>query len=236
MTARLAFAAGLAVLAIASATAADAPPGAPPPPVAAPQPPTPPDHAARLLAYYPAAARAAGVSGYVVLRCAHREHAPFAGCTVSDETPPGQGFGAAALALANAGVDGAERPFAVKARGAASPIVFRFTADPPAVTPDVFASPVVIDPDWAAYVPPINPVYPKAAFRAGVSGRATLSCLVSAEGRLQDCKVIEQTPPGYDFGDAALKLSRSFRMTPQLRDGVAVGGAKVTFPVAFAAK
>jgi TonB family protein len=220
-------AASLAALAVASAAAAD------PPPAASPPQRTPPDHAARLLAYYPTAARAAGVSGYAVLHCGHSEHAALVGCTVAYETPPGSGFGAAALALADASVDDPAHR-SDRSRDAPRPITFRFTANPPAVTPDVFARPMIIEPDWAAAVAPINPVYPKAAFRAGVSGRATLSCEVSVEGRLQDCKVIDETPPGYDFGDAALKLSRYFRMTPQLRDGVPVGGAKVTFPVAFA--
>jgi TonB family protein len=57
--------------------------------------------------------------------------------------------------------------------------------------------------------------YPKDAADQNISGRAILDCDVNAAGTLTDCRTVEETPVGYGFGDAALKLSGLFRMKPQ---------------------
>lgn len=75
--------------------------------------------------------------------------------------------------------------------------------------------------------------YPDAAQRISLEGRAVISCTVTAEGLVENCEVISEDPPGFGFGAAALRLSASFRMRPQTIDGVPVGGAKVTVPLAF---
>lgn len=62
--------------------------------------PSPPE--ALVQSVYPEPARAAGVSGEVVVMCMVREAADLA-CTVEHETPSSAGFGAAALSLFNPG-------------------------------------------------------------------------------------------------------------------------------------
>ena len=50
---------------------------------------------------------------------------------------------------------------------------------------------------------------------------------------MEDCKVTSETPTGYGFGAAALKLAGSFKMKPETRDGEPVAGALVTIPMPF---
>ena len=77
--------------------------------------------------------------------------------------------------------------------------------------------------------------YPARALDEGVSGVATLSCLVDAGGSLTGCRVLSETPARAGFGAAALKLARFFRMSPRTEDGRAVDGGSVRIPIRFAA-
>lgn len=100
----------LALLAAAAAAVAPAPPNEVSPLVvrAAPRgapkadvtvPVAPEALGAQSVSIWPAAAREAGVSGYVTLNCRVDIHGLAESCRVIFETPAGQGFGAAALAL-----------------------------------------------------------------------------------------------------------------------------------------
>lgn len=111
--------------------------------------------------------------------------------------------------------------------------------DPPEAgggTPPQLPPPAVIrNPQWLSMpsARELSRAYPSRAERLGISGSATLSCTVSAQGKLNACQVVAETPAGEGFGAAALKLSTAFRMTPRTVDGQAVEGAQIRIPLLF---
>jgi protein TonB len=100
-------------------------------------------------------------------------------------------------------------------------------------TPDPPKSHVITRPTWekvpdgAAFAN----AYPDRAQRLGKAGRVRLECQVAAAGTLSACKVASETPSDYGFGEASLKISRFFRMKPQLEDGQTVAGALVSIDI-----
>lgn len=73
--------------------------------------------------------------------------------------------------------------------------------------------------------------YPTVAYNLGIQGRAIIECRVGVDGRLYECRIVEETPARMGFGSATLTVARHFRMRPQLRDGEPVEGAYVRFPI-----
>jgi protein TonB len=104
---------------------------------------------------------------------------------------------------------------------------------PPAPPPPHVA--VITQPDWlrkpngdelAEYFPP-------RAMDLGKDGKATIRCVVKANGTLDKCTVVSSEPDGLGFDAAALRLSKLFKMKPKTSDGQSVDGAEVTIPISF---
>lgn len=107
----------------------------------------------------------------------------------------------------------------------------------PAPAPEaVVEQPVTItSPKWIAR--PSGEIlaknFPGRAVRDGIDGRGVVVCKVSAKGRLNNCQIESETPPGYGFGEAALKTSRHFQMAPTTTDGQPVEGGTVRLPLVW---
>jgi TonB family protein len=168
---------------------------------------------------YPQEALNKGLNGHTVVDCTVKPDGYLENCTVANETPPGVGFGQASLALAE-----------------------KFRVKPGTVKPDAagvahISIPMrwamVTDPDWIER-PNGNAFaseYPRRALMAGVSGQAVIRCIVSADGRLSHCVISSESPLGFGFGEATLRIVSHFRMRPAQVDGQAAAGGVVVIPV-----
>lgn len=109
------------------------------------------------------------------------------------------------------------------------------TQGPVSTTPTPPADPVIRNPQWVRRpsAEQLLAAYPDRALEREISGRATLTCGVRADGSMTGCSVVSETPAGAGFGRAALSLSRSFRLSPRTVDGAIVEGARVSIPIAF---
>jgi len=210
-----------------------APPAAKAAPTAAQAAQRPPE---AVLVFYPAAARAAGVEGSAVLKCSHDEHLAVRGCVLVSETPAGQGFGAAALAMAAQATDNPKLNFADEPGRPAQEVEVRFTLRPPEIAPDItrmahtLGQPGIVTPPSAAQV---QAAYPARALDNQIEGDASMDCLVTADGKLAGCRIASENPAGFGFGQAALDLAADYVMRPRYLDGEPSGGAEVRLGVRF---
>lgn len=103
--------------------------------------------------------------------------------------------------------------------------------DPPPAPP---TPSVITDPTWLQRPDGRDFArhYPPRALDRGQEGRVTLDCIVNADGRIS-CTVTAEEPSGWGFGEAAIRISRSFRMAPATRDGAPTSGGRVRVPIRF---
>lgn len=57
-----------------------------------------------------------------------------------------------------------------------------------------------------------RPEFPSSAFSFTNYGYATLSCVVGAQGKPEQCQIESEQPPGFDFGRAAVRATRAARL------------------------
>jgi TonB family protein len=114
-------------------------------------------------------------------------------------------------------------------------------ADPPApadrARPDLPLEHVITNPDWLRKptADEVSRYFPYFARIFHISGSATISCRVTKAGELAGCGVVGESPAGAGFGEAALEISSSLRMTPRMIDGEPDDGGQVTIPLHFQA-
>lgn len=111
-----------------------------------------------------------------------------------------------------------------------TPTPIPVAVDPPPAPPvQVITNPQWITrPNGADYAR----FYPRRAQDSSIEGSASLSCLVGADGRLS-CTVLSEEPSNMGFGEAAVRISRQFRMRPQTVNGEATAGGTYRLRIPF---
>lgn len=76
---------------------------------------------------------------------------------------------------------------------------------------------------------------PPEARRARQAGRAAVSCVIRADTRLDQCRVANESPAGFGFGQAGVRVAETFFRfrPPTTASGRAVDGFRVTVTVNF---
>jgi protein TonB len=75
--------------------------------------------------------------------------------------------------------------------------------------------------------------YPERAISGALGGDVLMNCKVAETLRLENCKVISETPVHVGFGRAALKLAPFYVIKPLTSSGESTVGSSVTVPVRF---
>jgi TonB family protein len=173
-------------------------------------------------AAYPKAAAEKRLEGRATLKCGVNADGFLKDCASIAEEPAGQGFGAAALAIAPKFQMKPLTKDGVPVAGGTIRIPIRF-ANPVQMAPGFRRMPSTDD---------LAKAYPAKALRRNVSGVAVIDCGVNTQGNLFDCALSSETPVNYEFGMAALSLAPLFNVEPRMKNGVPVASA-VSIPIKF---
>lgn len=78
-------------------------------------------------------------------------------------------------------------------------------------------------------------IYPDAAREAGFKGdvEVDLRCYIDKDFGIDGCSVARESPAGYGFGEATLKLTPKFKLDAKVTRGEALVGYRMIIPVRF---
>ncbi len=179
---------------------------------------------------FPARAAAQKVYGRVALRCGVSAEGQLKNCEATSETPGGWGFEAAARKLVPAFGLNVEGVAPAQLRQLRVLVAFDFSARALQPTAERVARSI----DWVRSFDAKDVLedYPANAAAAGVfSGRSVLHCVIGAAGTLDDCNVVEQTPPELGFGEAGLKIAKVMRANLWSQEGEPTAGETINLPI-----
>lgn len=189
-----------------------------------------------LIAVWPREAWAKGQAGHAVINCLVNTRGVLYDCVATHETPRGQAFGAAAVALTP--------QFLMKpATKGGQPIISavnipinfgwpRNAGPPPKGGPDHLNAPAAMGWIEAPSFADVARIYPRKAREEHAAGRATVQCVINSVGRLTTCRVLLEEPKGMGFGAAAGALADRFR-APTVLGGDSLNHATVQLPFTF---
>lgn len=194
-----------------------------------------------IMRLYPEKAKAKGVDGASVIECIATVDGSLRACKIKSESPEGLGFGQAALAMAG--------QFQLKPEirdGKAVEIrvdvPIRFTGPGtkvgsiiPGTGMNVNQKLVYANVGWIATptYAEVAAVFPEKAKAKKVGGKATIQCSFMDAGRVGHCRVLNDEPFGYGFGNAALDLAEHFQAPDTFANGKPTKDNLLTIPVVF---
>ncbi|HEY0437291.1 MAG TPA: energy transducer TonB, partial [Phenylobacterium sp.] len=191
-----------------------------------------------MLVVWPKAALSQGIGGKATISCLVSLQGALYDYVTTAESPAGQNFGVAAIALTPQFL---MRPATFKGEAVISevriPINFEGGGSGGSVDRTGaegrgghrMAQPAMGWAEAPSYAQVIA-AYPKKAKSEGVVGRATLDCQFTAAGRVEHCQTVVEEPKGQGFADAAKALSKTFRAPEQTGDGKSWSGVDVQLP------
>lgn len=168
----------------------------------------------------PAQAVAAGQGGLARLTCRVAVGGVLSECQVAGEEPAGLGFGGAALTLVPRIVMAETWADGRTAVGESITLPIRFTPPP------------LRQAQARARASDVALYYPDLASRQRISGLAVLACDLASNGMLSGCKIVQESPSGQDFGNAAMAMVRNRALGAEPRPGAA-GTERVLVKLAF---
>lgn len=186
-----------------------------------------------LLVLWPHEAAKDGIGGRAVINCLVDVRGSAYDCVAIEENPPGKGFGAAAIGLAQ---QFQFRPAKLHGEAVISalnvPINWQ-RANPASVG----GGKTLVNPAIAWTESPtfadLAAAYPKKARAARVAGRANLECEFGRDGRLKNCRTVMEAPSGQGFGHAAEDLARFFLAPVTKVNGKPISEFAVQIPIVF---
>ena len=184
---------------------------------------------ADVAAAYPAAAKAKGLKGEVMLNCVFGGTGRLGRCQTISESPAAAGFALAARSLTGRFQGPTELPGGRTIAGVHAQIVVKFA-------PDQLDAKTVARPEWTMLPTPaqFQSAFPDSASKAGVlKAKAVMNCTVTDAGGLTGCQVVSEEPGGYGFGAATLPLAGAFRLKTWTTDGLPVVGGTVRVPIRY---
>jgi protein TonB len=75
-------------------------------------------------------------------------------------------------------------------------------------------------------------VYPPIALRSGIEGRVILELFVDSTGTVREARILQETPEGRGFGEAAVRAFMGRKGNAAIANGQAVS-CRYRYPVAF---
>ncbi len=183
---------------------------------------------AQVAAAYPAKARARKVGGRVVLSCRLASEGKLGECAELVVQPTGLNLGLAAKSLkpyftGPATIEGKST------KGMVTQILVVFTPEMLSST-----SPQVGKPDWVTLptAAELTAALPADESLTGTA-RIRLDCAVGAQGKVDDCKVQSEDPPGKGLGTKAIELAKYFQLTIWSQEGLPTVGGRITIPLRY---